>query len=312
MRIVFFGSGSFSIPALEYLFNFRQSELIAVVTQSDKKSGRGLVLKSTEVKRYIDSKGYKGEVFQPLDTGELDFVKKMAELKSDLFIVACFGQILSKELLSLPSALAINIHSSLLPKYRGAAPVNWAVINGEKTTGVTIFKMNEALDSGEIISQKICEITHEDNSVILESRLANIARDLLRDSLRLIEDKKYKLSPQTGKVSFAPKLKKQDGLIEWNLVASSILNRIRGLQPWPNAYTYMDSKLFKIYSAEVVSCEYQGVPAEVVEVDKDNIVVKCGSEALSISEVQIEGGRKMTVKEFLLGHKVKLEMQLGT
>jgi len=311
MKIVFFGSGGFAVPALKYLIDSDVDEIPAVVTQPDRRSGRGMGFKSTEVKEYVESSGFKGLFFQVGDLGDSGFMEKISGLNPDLFVVACFGQILNKELLAVPKIMAVNIHASLLPKYRGAAPVNWAIINGEKTTGVTIFKMNEELDAGEIISQRSCAIMPEDNSVVLENRLADIGKELLGSFLKTVADKRYSLSPQTGEVSYAPKLKKQDGLIDWNLDASSIFNRIRGLQPWPNAYTYMNSKLLKIYHAEVIDCEY-GVPAEIFEVAKDNIKVKCGSKALIIFEVQIEGKRKMTVKEFLSGHKVNTGVKLGT
>ena len=312
MKIVFFGSGSFAIPALKYLIDSDPVELAAVVTQPDRKSGRGLVLKSTEVKDCVESAGFKGLLFQSGDVGDPCFMEKISELKPDLFVVSCFGQILNKELLEVPEIMAVNIHASLLPKYRGAAPVNWAAMNGEEITGVTIFKMNEKLDAGEIISRKACAIKPDDNSVVLEKRLADIGRKLLEGFLGVAANKEYCLSPQAGEASYAPKLKKQDGLIDWNLDAGTILNKVRGLQPWPNAYTYIDSKLFKIYRAEVIDCE-GGVPAEIIETAKDNIKVKCGGNTvLRVFEVQIEGRRKMTVKEFLSGHKVNAGVKLGT
>ena len=311
MKIVFFGSGDFAVPALKYLINHKEVELSAVVTQPDRRSGRGLGVRSTEVKDCVKSAVFNGLLFQTEDVSDPGFIKRLSELKPDLFVVACFGQILSKKLLAVPKIMAVNIHASLLPKYRGAAPVNWAIMNGEKATGVTIFKMDERLDAGEIIFRKSYAINSNEDSITLENHLADIGRELLKNFLKAAANKEYSFSPQTGEVSYAPKLKKQDGLIDWNLDADLILNKIKGLQPWPNAYTYINSKLLKVYRAEVIDCE-SGVPAEIIETGKDILKIKCGNKALSVLDIQIEGKRRMTVKEFLRGYKVDIGAKLGT
>lgn len=310
MRIVFFGSGSFSLAILDYLLKFRRNELLAVVTQPDKKAGRKRYLKYTEVKNYLIKSASDIKIYQPDNVNDNGFIEQCRILKPDLFIVVSFGQILGSKLLNIPTKFALNIHASLLPKYRGAAPINWAIINREKVTGLTILRMNEKMDAGEIMAQASCQILPEDNTLTIERKLSHLSVKLFIKLLEEIETDSVEFHAQEGVISYAPKLKKTDGLINWNLDAESIWNRVRGLHPWPIAYTYLKGKIFKIYSAQV-SDWMKGKAGEIVACGKESIKVKCGKGALEVFEVQLEGRRRMKVKEFLIGHKIKVGEKLG-
>lgn len=311
MKIVFFGSGKFSLPVLKYLIGFRREDLLAVVTQPDRKAGRKLELKPTPVKEYLIRYSPGIRLFQPENVNQQDLIKEIELFKPNLFLVCSFGQILGSRLLSLPSKFALNLHASLLPKYRGAAPVNWAIINGERVTGVSIFKMEAGLDRGEIAVQKSCQIEPEDDALSLEEKLSQLAVELLQEVLEKLDKNSLKFRPQEGEVSYAPKLKKEDGLLDWNWDAEQIQNRVRGLQPWPCAFSYLRGELFKIYSAKVIQSQ-AGSPGEIIFLNKESLLVKCGQDALSLLEVQLAGKRRMRIKEFLAGHNLELGERLGT
>jgi len=211
--------------------------------------------------------------------------------------------------------MSINVHASLLPKYRGAAPINWAIMNGEKTTGITIIKMTEKMDAGQIILNNSTDIKDEDTSITLEDKLSQMAAELLINALEFIENNNYRLIPQDEQeVSFAPKLKKEDGLINWNKPAGEIDNLVRGVLSWPGAFTYYNGKLLKIYKTKVTGLAGQppsASPGEIVEVSKNGIYVITGKDNLIIQELQMEGKRRMTVEEFIAGHKIRLGEILG-
>jgi methionyl-tRNA formyltransferase len=223
-------------------------------------------------------------------------------------VIIAYGQILSKEILDIPRILSLNIHGSLLPKYRGAAPINWAIINGEATTGITIIKMVEEMDAGPIIFQKAVEILNEDTAIALEDKLSGLAAAVLPEVLKSIEKGQHELvSQDESRVSFAPKLKKEDGLIDWNKSASDIYNLVRGCSGWPGAFTYYKGRLLKIYKATVSPTARQpdsSCPGEIIQVSKEGIVVSTGKNNLIINELQIEGRRRMKVEEFIAGHKI--------
>jgi methionyl-tRNA formyltransferase len=217
--------------------------------------------------------------------------------------------------LHIPKIFSINLHASLLPKYRGAAPINWAVINGETKTGLTIIKMNEMIDAGEIVLKKSVDIDSSDTAVSLERKLAREGASLLLECLDGIDKKTFKLTPQdSAEVSLAPKLKKNDGLIDWNKGAQEVQNLIRGTFDWPGAFTYYKGKLLKIYKATVTqlpSYPVTQLPGEIMRVSKEGIVVATGKESLLIKELQMEGKRRMKVEEFIAGHKVLPQELLG-
>lgn len=306
MNIVFFGSGNFAVPSLRALAASRHN-LLCVVSQPDKKQGRGLYLSSTIIKEA--SRELNLESYQPLDINSGESIEFLKGLKPDLFVVIAYGQILSQKLLDIPKLFALNIHASLLPKFRGAAPINWAIIKGEKNTGVTVIKMVRGMDAGPIILQNSVNIDIEDNAASLGEKLSKTSEDLLIKTLAMIEGNNYKaLAQDESTVSFAKKLTKDDGLINWQLSASEINNLIRGCYVWPGAFTYFKGKLLKIYKAEaflpIEEKSSKAVPGEIIRALKDNIVICCGKGDLIIEELQIEAKRRMPAKEFIAGHKI--------
>lgn len=306
MNIVFFGSSQFSISSLEALIK-SGFQVSCVVTQPDKKKGRHLQLGETEVKELARASGLK--IYQPDDINSKEAVKFLAGLKADLFVVIAYGQILSKEVLDLPKIFAINVHASLLPKYRGAAPINWAIIDGEKETGVTVIKLIEKMDAGPIIIQNTLKIGQDDTAVNLSEKLSELGSKVLLESIELINNKKYQLCPQNDKqVTFAPKLKKEDGLIDWGKTAKEIHDITRGCSPWPGAYTYYKGKILKLFKTNILSSvanQRFTEPGTIKGMHNNEIVVATGKDDLTIQELQLEGKRGMSSKEFLSGHKIK-------
>ncbi len=306
MKIVFFGSSHFAVPALEVLIK-SHSKVCSVVTQPDKKKGRHLHLASTDVKSVASQVGL--EVFQPENVNAPDSVEYLKKLSADLFVVVAYGQILSQAILDLPKIFSINIHASLLPKYRGAAPINWAIINGEKSTGLTIIKLVRKMDAGPMLLQKEIPISENDDSVILEDKLHKLGAELLIDAFKEIKKKTYRLTEQDEKkVVMAPKLKKSDGAIDWSKPAVQIHSLVKGCLPWPGAFTHYKGKLLKIYKTEMGTrvnglTGYQ--PGEVSSIHKDGLEVMTGDGPLLIRELQLEAGNRMMAKEFVQGHKIK-------
>lgn len=308
MRIVFFGSSGFAVPCLEKLITAGYKPLCAV-TQPDRKKGRGLRLETTPVK--AAAKEYQLEVYQPESINAPGSLVKLKGLSPDLFVVVAYGQILSGGILEIPGKFSLNIHASLLPKYRGASPINWAIINGEKVTGVTAMQVIEKMDAGPIIAQKELAIEDQDTAVTLENRLAVLGAGLLLESVRAVEAGSYNLLPQDeSSVTFAPKIRKEDGLIHWNRPAQEIYNLIRGCMGWPGAFTYHNGKLLKIHKAKIVS-DIQGRPGEIKEAAKKKMVVSAGKGALFIEELQMEGAKRMSSAEFISGHKLNIGKVLG-
>lgn len=312
MNIVFFGSSKFSIPSLEALAKSRH-EVSCVVTQPDRKAGRGLRYAATPVKLIAQACGF--QVYQPERINTKEAIKLLSSLKADLFVVIAYGQILAAEILRIPSIFCLNMHASLLPQYRGAAPINWALINGEKETGITSIKMVEKMDAGPIILQTKIEIAPEDTALTLNEKLALLAAEVLIDSLKAIEKREFALLPQDeSRVTFAPKLKKEDGLINWRKNSAEIYNLIKGCFDWPVAFTYYRGLRLKISAAKIqdrASPSAGALPGEVVEVKPQAISVATGDKVLLIEKIQLEAGRMMTVKEFLAGHKISLGEKLG-
>jgi len=307
MKIVFFGSSQFAVPSLKALLDARH-DIPCVVTQPDKRKGRGLDLSATEVKVQARAKGI--EVYQPVSINTSSSVKFLKNLNPDLFIVIAYGQILSQEILDIPNLLVINLHASLLPKYRGAAPINQAIIQGEKKSGVTIMKITKQMDAGPIILQKKLAIEPSDTAVTLEEKLSKLGAEALLEALGQIESGTYKAVAQSFKdATFAPKLKKQDGLIDWSKPAQDISNLVRGTLPWPGAVTYYKGKLLKIYQGKAfLALEKEKsifAPGQIVKIMKEGIAVATGKGDLIIEELQLEGKRRMSAQDFILGHKIK-------
>lgn len=282
-------------------------KVVCVVTQPDRKKGRGLLMGSTVIKDI--ARKDRLEIYQPENINTPEAVKYLKKFESDLFVVVAYGQILSEVILNIPRIFCVNVHASLLPKYRGAAPINWAIINGDKATGVTIMKLTREMDAGDIILQKESNIAKQDTAVTLENKLSDLGSLALLESLKLIKENKYKLIPQDkNKATFAPKLKKQDGLINWNRPAVIIYDLIRGCLEWPGAFTYYKGKMLKIYKASVVGTQIDrlSAPGEILETAKDGIVVATQEHNLLIEELQLEGRRRMKAIDFIAGHKLRI------
>jgi len=306
MKIIFFGSAHFAVPALEALIKSRH-ELICVVTQPDKKKGRHLHVAGTDVKG--TAVAAKLKTFQPENIKSKESVDFLRSLDADLFIIAAYGQMLSQEVLDIPKIMPINIHASLLPRYRGAAPINWAIINAEKKTGVSIMYVSLKMDSGPVILQKEIKIEENDTALSLEEKLGYLGSELLMDALKIIDSRSYRLLEQDeDKVILAPRMKKEDGLIDWSTPAIDIHNQVRGVLPWPGAFTGYRGKILKIFQTDVLPIfpNHKPVPGEVVRADKGGIVVACGRGFLNLKELQLEAGKRMSAQNFIIGHKLKV------
>jgi len=311
VKIVFFGSAHFAVPALLALIK-SQHELVCVVTQPDKHKGRHLHLASTDVKNTAICAGLK--TFQPENINSEESVKFLKSLDPDLFVIAAYGQILSQEVLDIPKIMPINIHASLLPRYRGAAPINWALINGDNKTGISIMYVALKMDSGPVIMQRETKIEDNDTAFSLEEKLSVCGAALLMETLIIIDKRDYRLVEQDEeKAVYAPKMKKDDGLIDWNSSATDIYNQIKGVVPWPGAFTSYRKKLLKIFQAQVLPIfpSHKPVFGEVIRADKHGIVVACSRGFLEIKELQLEAGKRMSAQNFIIGHKLTAGEILG-
>lgn len=296
VKIVFFGSSEFAVPSLKRIFE-SQHEVLAVVTQPDREKGRHLKIQATPVK--IALPPGKAALYQPESLRDYSAEKFLNSFSADLFVVVSFGQILTANILKIPRVFSINLHPSLLPKYRGAAPVNWAVINGETKTGLTVIRMNERMDAGDMILQREIEIDQKDTAEILNKRLSELGAILLLDAIRLIDEGKAIFKKQDEKkATFAPRLKKEDGFIDWGKDSREIHNKVRGAAPWPGAYTYFDKKRINIWKADVL--EGEASPGEIVET-KNALIVGTKKGLLKLEELQLEGKKVLVASEFLRG-----------
>ena len=316
MRIVFMGTPDFSVPALKALVEAGH-QVIAVVTQPDKPKGRGKEVQMTPVK--IQAMEYGIPVYQPAKVREASFVEVLKGLEADVYVVIAFGQILPKAVLELPKYGCINIHASLLPKYRGAAPIQWCVIDGERETGITTMMMDVGLDTGDMLEKAVIPIEEKETGGSLHDKLSMAGGDLILSTLKKLEEGTLVRMPQTDEgTCYAKMLTKSLGDIDWNQSAVSIERLIRGLNPWPSAYTMWNGKTIKIWAADVIAgreaAEFlseSGVPAEtgtapgtVVCSDKRGLVVCTGGGLLSIRELQMEGKKRMDTPAFLRGYPI--------
>ena len=312
MRIIFMGTPELAAVSLRRLIASPEFQLAAVVTQPDQPKGRGLKLQPSPVKEVAQQ--HNLTILQPQRAREDSFIQQLAELKPELIAVAAYGQILPKAILDLPRFGCLNVHTSLLPKYRGAAPIQHAILNGDSLTGVTIMKMDVGLDTGDILAQEQTPIEAADNSQTLHDRLATIGAELLVRTITQFVSGAIQPRPQPADgVTHAPKIKKTDGEINWTQPARAIWNRVRALVPWPGAFTHLAGQpqphLLKIWEAEPVL--QSGDPGHVLQADKTGIVIGCGSDALRILTVQREGGRRMSTADFLAGHPLAIGQKVG-
>lgn len=311
LRIVFMGTPELACASLKALLGSPGLEVVAVVTQPDRPRDRDLKLQPSPVKQVALENHLP--VLQPERARHEQFIEQLRQLQPELIAVAAFGQILPQSILDLPRYGCVNVHTSLLPKYRGAAPIQWAILNDEPETGVTIMKMDVGLDTGDILTQSSTPIRPEDTSETLHDRLAAMGAELLARTIPEFVAGSIQPRPQpAGGAVYAPKIRKQDGQIDWGQPARAIWNRVRGLAPWPGAYTFLPaspaSHLLKIWSAAVLP--RSGNPAEILEADKAGLVVGCGRDALRVDVLQLEGGRRLSAREFLAGHRLEPGLRL--
>ena len=305
LRICFMGTAAFALPTMKAVA--AAEEVIAVITQPDRPKGRGREVAQTPVKQLALQLGLP--LMQPERVKDSLFLAQLAELKPDLIVVAAFGQILPPPLLAIPPLGCINCHPSLLPKYRGAAPFQWAIIKGETRTGVSIYLMDPGMDTGPILLQREVEIGSAETAEELGERLAEIGGELITEVINGLKAGTLKPRPQEEKeASYAPLFKKEDGLIPWQEPASQIRNRIRGMVPWPVAYTLWQGRMLKVYKARIG--QGSGLPGEIISLD-GGIEVACGQGSLVIEELQIEGGKRIRCAEFCRGHRLTVGERLG-
>lgn len=302
MRIVYMGTPDFSVPALKALVEAGH-DVIAVVTQPDKPKGRGKEIQMTPVKE--QALEFQIPVYQPVKARDPEFIKILTDLAPDVMVVAAFGQLLPKSILDIPRYGCVNIHASLLPKYRGASPIQYAVINGEKESGITTMVMAEVLDTGDMLDQEILTLDQKETGGSLHDRLSEVGGTLILKTLKKLEEGTAVRIPQDEtKSCYVGMIKKSMGDIDWSMDAQAIERLIRGLNPWPSAYTGWNGKVIKIWEASVIDKEYEGVCGQVVEAGRDRLVVKTGKGGLSIHELQLQGKKRMDIDAFLRGYSI--------
>lgn len=309
MKIVFMGTPDFAVGALEALIKAGH-EVAAVVTQPDKPKGRGGKMQITPVKACALKQGIP--IFQPVKIKTPEAVEVLKGYGAELFIVAAFGQILSREILELPRFGCINIHASLLPKYRGAAPIQWSILEGEKETGVTLMQMDEGLDTGDMLAKSIVKIEEEETGESLFEKLAAEGAKLLVETLPAIEAGTVSRQAQEDSLSsYAHMIKKEMGLIDWTQPAVRLERMVRALNSWPSAYTLLKGKTLKIWEAVIEEKQTDAEPGCVAEVTKEVIKVQTGQGLLVVKSLQLEGKKRMETKAFLLGYPVEAGMKFG-
>ncbi|MBF0619416.1 MAG: methionyl-tRNA formyltransferase [Candidatus Omnitrophica bacterium] len=302
MKIVFFGCDDFAAVNLARLIEDKHN-IVALVTQPDRPKGRGMHVTFSATKQVALAHGV--EVFQPETLKDPAVLERLRTFDVDLFIVIAYGKFLPPEVLNIPKIFCINAHGSLLPKYRGAAPVNYAVIGGEKETGVTLMKMSPTMDGGEVIATVSCPIPDDMTSIELRAQLAHMSAELVSGTLPKIKAGAYVLLKQDESlVTYAPKMHKDMGHINWVLPAWHIHNLVRGLQPWPGAFTFWQGHLLKILDAAPALSPRFGMPGEIVGVHKDGFLVKASDHAVLIRRIHLANAKPMDARSFLAGHKL--------
>jgi len=305
--LIFMGTPPLAATVLEALLAEPAWNISAVVTQPDQPKGRDLKLQPSAVKELALRKNLP--VLQPQRAREESFIEQVRALAPDLIVVAAYGQILPQALLDVPRHGCLNVHTSLLPKYRGAAPIQWAILNGDAETGVTIMKMDAGLDTGAIVTEARTAIAAEDNAQTLHDRLGQLGGALLVRTIPDFVTGKIIPQPQPAEgSSYARKIKKEDGRLDWSQPARVLWNRVRGLTPWPGTFSFLQTDglplLLKIWRAEMVA-DAQGTPGEILSANRDGLTVACGEGALRLLELQREGGKRLGAAQFLAGHPLR-------
>ena len=308
MKVIFMGTPDFSVGTLEALIAAGH-EVTLAVTQPDKPKGRGKSMQYPPVKEAALAHGI--EVYQPKRIRETECVEYLKKYEADIFVVVAFGQILTKEILEMPKYGCINVHASLLPKYRGAAPIQWAVINGEDVTGVTTMRMDEGIDTGDMILKEEVVLDKEETGGSLFDRLAKKGADLCVKTLTAIEEGTATYIPQKHEeATHTSMIKKQLGEMDWTKPAQELECLVRGLNPWPSAYTHLNGKTLKIWKSSVLEKE-TGKESGTIEVGKNTIAVQTGKGMLQLEEIQLEGKKRMQTDAFLRGVSLETGMILG-
>jgi methionyl-tRNA formyltransferase len=298
MRILFIGTGDIGMPALQALLK-SEHEVVGVVTQPDKPVGRAQTIEPPPIKKALAAT--KIRVLQPARIKDRQAIEEIHALTPDVIVVMAYGQILPGDILEIPKITCLNLHASLLPRWRGAAPIQAAIAAGDRNTGITVMYMNEGLDTGDILLQRAIDIEPTDTGGSLHDRLAKVAPETLLESLELLENGRAPRMPQHDALAtYASKLKREDGKIDWTNPADAIERKIRAFDPWPGAFMKYDGQNLKIFSATILAL--RGTPGEILQSEKE-LVIAAGEGALSLGQVQLEGKRRMTAVEFLRGRR---------
>ncbi|CEN84888.1 methionyl-tRNA formyltransferase [[Clostridium] sordellii] len=309
MKIVFMGTPEFAVPCLQKIID-EGHEVLAVVTQPDKPKGRGKKLAMPPVKELALK--YDIDVYQPVKAREESFVEKLKEINPELIVVVAFGQILPKSILDIPKFGCVNVHASLLPKYRGAAPLNWVIINGEEKTGVTTMYMDVGLDTGDMILKSEIPLDDEITAGELHDKMMVQGAEVLKDTIDLISKGEAPREKQNDEETcYSPIMDKSLGNIDWSKSATDIHNLIRGVNPWPSAYTTYDKQTMKIWKTKVLDKLSEKTPGTILSVDKNGIEVSTGDKVLQISEIQMSGKKRMIVSEYIKGNDISTGIVLG-
>ena len=299
MKIVFIGTPEFATPSLSLLN--QNYKIPLVITRPDKPKGRGKKVLYSEVKKLAEELNIK--VLQPTSINEKAIIDELIAIKPDLFVVVAFGQILTKKVLNIPKFGAINLHASILPKYRGPSPIQQAIIDGEKTTGVTTMLMDEKMDTGDILLQKKIDIEEEDNYITLSEKLSKIGAKLLIETVTKIKNQTIKREKQDNDLSTYCKIfKKEDGNIDWNKCAKEIENFVKGINPWPGAYTFINDKKFKIFEVKNTKIKTDGEIGKIAFLEKDKLYINAKDFMVTILKIQSTSGKILTIKNFLAGN----------
>lgn len=304
MKVVFMGTPDFAVPVLEALI--KNHNVVAVVSQPDKPKGRGKKLQPTPVKAVAEANNIP--VYQPERIKDDEFIDFLETIEADIYVVVAYGQLLSQRILDIPKYGCVNVHGSLLPKYRGAAPIQWSIINGEEKTGVTIMYMVRKCDAGDMILKREIEIDPEDTYETLHDKMAPVGAEALIDALNLIEKGEVKAEKQDNSLScYASMITKDMGIIDWSKSSKEIKNKIRGFNPVPAAYTKYDDDVLKIFKADIVEGYENGEIGEILVVDKKHgFTVKTGDGAIMITEIQAKGGKRMNCADYMRGHQIEV------
>lgn len=309
MKVVFMGTPDIAVPCLQKLID-EGHEVAAVVTQPDKPKGRGKKLAMPPVKELAVK--YDIPVLQPVRARDEEFVNSIKEINPDLIVVIAFGQILGKDLLEIPKYGCINVHVSLLPKYRGAAPINWVIINGETKTGITTMYMDEGLDTGDIILSKEFDLDRYITAGELHDRMMIEGAEILKDTIDLIEKGEAKRTPQNhDEFSYAPIMDRELGNVDFTKSAEEIHNLVRGVNPWPGAYTFYNSVKMKLWKTDVLNEKSSKEPGTVLSVDKNGIKISTGDGVLLVEEIQMPNKKRMPVSEYIKGNSIDTGAILG-